>query len=106
MKFLVVFTLCMAAVSAALPPIPTAGPTLLKSDFTKDDNTYSFGYEQSDRQVRQETGIVKDAGLDTKHVTVTGSFSFVAPDDGITYTVTYVADENGFQPTGAHLPSV
>lgn len=98
MKFLVVFALCFAAALAA-----PADVTLLKSDFTHDATNYAFDFEQSDGHVRKETGVVKNVGSETEHIAVTGSFSFVAAD-GQTYTITYVADENGFQPTGAHLP--
>lgn len=33
-----------------------------------------------------------------------GSFSYTAPD-GQRISVQYVADENGFRPVGAHLPT-
>ena len=54
--------------------------------------------------IKQEAeGLLKNAGSEDEALVIKGSFSYVA-DDGQTYTVTYVADENGYQPQGAHLP--
>ena len=54
--------------------------------------------------IKQEAeGLLKNAGSEDEALVIKGSFSYVAAD-GQTYTVTYVADENGYQPQGAHLP--
>ncbi|CRL02985.1 CLUMA_CG016554, isoform A [Clunio marinus] len=99
MKYLIVFALVIVAAVA----LPANDVELLKSAFVNELNSYNFAYEQSDGQKRDEEGTVKNIGSEDEAISVRGSFSFVA-DDGQTYTVTYVADENGFQPSAAHLP--
>ena len=75
-----------------------------ESNVTKFSHSSTFSFEQSDGQKRSEVGTVKNAGAENESLSVTGSFSFVG-EDGQTYTVTYVADENGFQPSAAHIPA-
>ncbi|XP_061394865.1 larval cuticle protein 65Ag1-like [Musca vetustissima] len=64
---------------------------------------YAVNAETRDARNLQAEGELKNVGTEVEALAVRGSYSFVA-DDGQTYTVTYVADENGFQPQGAHLP--
>lgn len=58
--------------------------------------------ETSDGQARSEQAEVRNPGQENEHLAVRGSYSWTV--EGVTYTLNYVADENGFQPEGAHLP--
>jgi len=53
---------------------------------------------------REEEAQLKHIGSENGSLAVRGSFSFVG-DDGQTYTVDFIADENGYRPSGAHLPT-
>lgn len=103
MKFAVVVLALFVAVSAAPAGKDTSDVTVLNRSFSNDGNAYKFGFEQSDGQKREETGEIKVIDKESG-IVMRGSYSFVA-DDGQTYTVTYIADENGFQPEGAHIPA-
>ena len=63
---------------------------------------HPYSYELSDGVSRQEQGELKQIGTEQALV-VRGSVSWVAAD-GQTYTLNYVADENGYQPEGDFLP--
>lgn len=54
-------------------------------------------WEQTDGQRAQQSGQLKNEGREDESLAVTGSFSWVGPD-GVTYTVTYTADEDGYKP--------
>ncbi|KAF4520081.1 hypothetical protein B566_EDAN014186 [Ephemera danica] len=77
----------------------------LDNEGVNHDGSYKFGYETANGISADEAGYVKNAGQEGQEAQVAeGSFSFTA-DDGQVYTVKYIADENGFQPQGDHLPT-
>ncbi|XP_031780215.1 flexible cuticle protein 12-like [Nasonia vitripennis] len=99
------------AVFAALLAVAAAASFQKNEDVfvvkeTPSDNigldNYRYGYELSNGQQHEESAQVETRSAEESVLRVRGSYSFVI--DGVTYTVNYVADENGFQPQGAHLP--
>ncbi|XP_037090889.1 larval cuticle protein 65Ag1-like [Pollicipes pollicipes] len=79
---------------------------ILSQRFDQDPNTgnYEYSYEQDNGQAVAETGqVYPGPEPETGSLTQQGSYQFVG-DDGNTYQVSYVADEGGYQPQGAHLP--
>lgn len=72
-----------------------AAPILRSNSDIQPDGQYHYEYETGN-------GIAaKEGGLAAK--SVHGSYSYTAPD-GTPVHMSYIADENGFQPTGSHLP--
>jgi len=64
----------------------------------------SYAYETADGTKAEERTIVKGGG-DEAIAVKEGSYSYTG-DDGQTYSVQYIADENGYQPKGDHLPQI
>jgi len=64
---------------------------------------YNWSYETSNGISASEEAQLNNVGTENEAISVRGQYSYIGAD-GVTYTVTYIADENGFQPQGAHLP--
>lgn len=74
-------------------------PILSYTNENAGDGNYEFSYETGNGITVQETGHQQG-----ESESVSGSFSYTGPD-GVQYSITYTADENGFHPQGAHLPT-
>ncbi|XP_011867275.1 PREDICTED: flexible cuticle protein 12-like [Vollenhovia emeryi] len=107
MKLIIVFA-AVVAVALAAPPHDYSQTVVVKE--TPLDNIgidgYQYGYELSSGQAHQESAQLVNAGQENESLVVRGSFTYVDPETNVRYTVNYVADENGFHPEGAHLPTV
>jgi hypothetical protein len=89
MKLFIVLSVCLALAIAQ-------NAEVVKQELNIEaDGSYSHLYELSDQSAHQEAG--------KGGVIAEGSFRWVSPE-GEQISVTYKADENGYQPQGAHLP--
>lgn len=74
---------------------------ILRQDQDQDENGYHYLY-QTENGINAEEYGKADQGVNGG--TKAQGFYEYTGDDGLKYRVDYVADENGFQPSGAHLP--
>ncbi|XP_055387469.1 endocuticle structural glycoprotein ABD-4-like [Condylostylus longicornis] len=86
--------------SGGIQGSPDVIPIIRQEQEVNFDGSYRYLYETGNGITAEEEGYQKDP--DTK--TAQGSFSYTAPD-GTPIRITYLADENGFQPAGEHLPT-
>ncbi|CAH2075264.1 unnamed protein product, partial [Iphiclides podalirius] len=57
---------------------------------------YNFAFEQSDGTKQQQQGELVKKGSD-EYLSVKGKYTYIGLD-GVTYTVTYTADDDGYKP--------
>uniref|UniRef100_A0A8W7PX57 Uncharacterized protein n=1 Tax=Anopheles coluzzii TaxID=1518534 RepID=A0A8W7PX57_ANOCL len=70
--------------------------TLAQDTVINADGSYTYNYETSNG--------ISASQASNDGTNANGNFAFTAPD-GQRYEIVYIADENGFQPQGAHLPT-
>ncbi|KAH8371649.1 hypothetical protein KR093_008370, partial [Drosophila rubida] len=68
------------------------------------DGNYHFSYETGNGIKAQEEGTVKNKGSENEIPSVMGSYTYTNPE-GELVEISYTADENGFVPSGAALPT-
>ncbi|EFA04466.1 endocuticle structural glycoprotein SgAbd-4 [Tribolium castaneum] len=86
---------------------PNRGPqvAILRQEQTVDpDGSYRWAYETANGIVAQEQGALRPQGGPEPSIAAQGSFAYTSPE-GQPISLTYTADENGFRPQGAHLPT-
>lgn len=100
MKFLIVFVALFAFALAA----PSGEVDIVRQDSDVEPEGFKFGVELTDGTKHDAAGKLNHIDSEHAELEVHGSFSWVDEKTGQKFTVDYVADKNGFQPKGAHLP--
>ncbi|KAF2900500.1 hypothetical protein ILUMI_05690 [Ignelater luminosus] len=96
------FTFCFAA-EYDHPQTNSAAARILDYQFDNiGTGPYRFAFASSDGIERREEGNLINPNTEDEALVVVGSYSYIGPD-GVTYTVKYTADQNGFHPEGDHI---
>ncbi|CAG9769050.1 unnamed protein product [Ceutorhynchus assimilis] len=97
-----------ALVALVVSTSPSANPTpqvpVVSQDFDlAPDGSYKFNFESADGIKQEQHGAPKVVDKDVVVEVVAGSASYTDLEGG-KHEISYVADENGYQPIGADIP--
>lgn len=99
---LVVFTGLLAVVLCA-PAEPEPVAIISQNSDIQPDGTFQWTYESADGTKQEQNGSPKQVDKDDVAEVVQGAVSWTDPEGG-KHELSYVADENGFQPQSADVP--
>ncbi|XP_055919887.1 cuticle protein CP14.6 [Eupeodes corollae] len=106
-----IVAICAGVASAQLRPrVPISSAydrdaVILKQNYDLNpDGSYAYNFETSNGIRADEAGYLKNPGSQLEAQVMQGSYSYTGPD-GVVYTITYIADENGYRAEGAHIPT-
>merc|ERR1712071_148380 len=107
MKSMIFFAVFLAVAAAAPAPRENQPILILKQSQNHDTEkqVYSFSYETENGISVSESGVQNQIGDKHEEAGTVSQGKYSYPEDSVTYTITWVADENGFQATGDHLPT-
>lgn len=69
-----------------------------------EEDGYHYLYETENGITGEEQGKLANRGTDNEAMRASGFYTYTGPDN-VVYTVEYTADENGFVPNAAHIPT-
>ncbi|CAG9785084.1 unnamed protein product [Diatraea saccharalis] len=99
----IVLVSVLVAVAFAAPQAPSEPIPIVKQDSqVNGDGSYQYSFETGNGISADQKGDLKKVG-DVEALEVQGQFQY--PGENGNIQLTYTADENGFQPQGAHLPT-
>ncbi|XP_071440070.1 uncharacterized protein [Hetaerina americana] len=104
---LIIFVAVAVAAVSSMPQFATHGviPVLQRDEVSDDRGQFSLRYVSGDGTSVSEHGQLKPTPDGTDYVLVKqGGYTFTTPE-GRTFTIEYIADENGFQPKGDAIPA-
>ncbi|XP_065163187.1 endocuticle structural glycoprotein SgAbd-8-like [Atheta coriaria] len=105
MKYIVFVALIGVTIAAPQGPTTEPVPILRQEQEVNFDGSYKWNYETGNSITAEEQGFLKNAGQPEQEAQVAqGQYKYTSPE-GQVIELSYIADENGFQPVGAHLPT-
>ncbi|XP_068203863.1 cuticle protein AM1199-like [Palaemon carinicauda] len=100
MKLIVLACLAAVALAAPAPDEDTSSSVERDERVDHGDGNFRYAFELDDGTAVEAVGRPREEG----GISIEGSYRYVHPD-GESVEVTYLADENGFQPSGDILPT-
>ncbi|XP_055641877.1 endocuticle structural glycoprotein SgAbd-8-like [Toxorhynchites rutilus septentrionalis] len=106
MKLIIIASAVLLVCVYGVPqgPILEPIPIIRQEQEINPDGSYRWNYETGNGIIAEEQGFLKNPGSEQEAQVAQGEYSYTSPE-GQLIRVQYIADENGFQPIGDHLPT-